>query len=384
MEALEVLDLIAGGETSRVQFKQNLTNTAQAAQEIVAFANTKGGILLIGVEDNTGDIKGLSFQDIQRVSRLLTTAANEHVKSPVSIETETVEVETGKRVLIAKIPEGINKPYKDKDGLVFIKNGPDKRKVTSNEELRRMLQWSESLYAEEQVLKHCSYADIDKRRFENFYETQYEEAIEDGDFVRLFENMRLGQNGHPNLAGALLFTHRPQKTITDFFITAIWFFGNELEEDNYQAADYLRGTLAEQFQQAKDFVKRALNKIPTAEGFNSPSKLEIPEIVLTELIINALIHRDYFIKDSIKLFIFQNRIEIISPGRLPNSLTVEQMKRGIRKKRNGILDSLAPYLLSYKGAGSGVLRALKAYSNIDFINDIEAEQLRVIIHRRKK
>ncbi len=103
-------------------------------------------------------------------------------------------------------------------------------------------------------------------------------------------------------------------------------------------------------------------------------------MVLVELLTNALIHRDYFIRDTIKLFVFQNRVEIISPGKLPNNLTLEQAKRGIRKKRNDILDSLAPELLQYKGAESGILRALKAHPHIEFVNDTEAEQFTAIIY----
>lgn len=380
MEALEVINLIAGGETSSVQFKLNVTNATSIAQEMVAFANTKGGYILIGVNDKTGEVDGLSFPDIQRINNLLSTAASEHVKSPISIETETVEVEPGKRVIVARIPEGYNKPYRDKDGLIFIKNGSDKRKVTSNEEIMRMLQHSGSMYAEEQTLTHCTYQDIDWEKFKAFYEGTYDEKLEP-DRERKFENLRLGRAGKPNLAGALLFTNNPQKTITGFFITAIWFWGNELEDNSYRASENIKGTLPEQFEQAKDFAMRALNKVQSGDTFNSPGRLEIPEIVLTELLTNALVHRDYFIKDTIKLFIYQNRIEIISPGKLPNNLTIEQMKKGIRKKRNDILDSLAPELMEYKGAGSGILRALHAHPNIDFINDTEAEQFKVIIHR---
>lgn len=380
MKAQEVLNLIAGGETSYVQFKKDVTNATSIAQEIVAFANTKGGRIIIGVNDKTGQVEGLTFQDIQRINNLLATAANDHVKNSINIETETVEVEMGKRVVIAQVPEGYSKPYKDKDALIFVKNGADKRKVTSNEELMRMLQSSASLYAEEQVLIHCTYQDIDWDRFKIFYEDFYSEEAEP-DIERKFENIRLGQEGKPNLAGALLFTNNPQKAIKGFFITAIWFWGNEIEADSFRASDYLRGTLAEQYKQAKDFVLRALHKIQSGEGFNSPGVLEVPEIVFTELLTNALVHRDYFVKDTIKLYIFNNRIEIISPGKLPNNLTIEQMKKGIRKKRNDILDSLSPSLLHYKGAGSGILRALRAYPHIDFINDTEAEQVRVVIHR---
>ncbi len=380
MDALAVLNLIAGGETSHVQFKLNVTNATSIAQEMVAFANSKGGVMLIGINDKTGEAEGLTFQDIQRINNLLTTAANDHVKSPIVIETETIAMASGKRIIAVRIPEGGNKPYKDKDGLIFVKNGSDKRKVTSNEELMRLLQTSGSFYAEEQILQHCTYADIDWDKFEQFYENTYQESAYP-DCEQKFENLRLGQEGRPNLAGALLFTNNPQKSITGFFITAIWFWGDELEADAYRSSEYIRGTLPEQFNLAKQFVLKALHRIPLADSFNSPSEVEIPEIVITELLTNALIHRDYFIKDTIKLYIFDNRIEITSPGKLPNNLTVDQMTRGIRKKRNDILDSLAPTLLQFKGAGSGILRALRAYREITFINDTEAEQFKAIIWR---
>ncbi len=238
------------------------------------------------------------------------------------------------------------------------------------------------MYAEEQILAHCTYQDINWDLFRDFYADAYGQASEP-DQERKFENLRLGKEGKPNLAGALLFTNNPQKAITGFFITAIWFWENEIEANDYRASEYIRGTLAQQYKQALDFSKRTLHRIQSGDSFNSPSILEVPEIVITELLINALIHRDYFIKDTIKLFIFENRIEIISPGKLPNNLTIEQIRMGIRKKRNDILDSLAPGLLSYKGAGSGILRALNAYPDIDFVNDAEAEQFKAIIYRPK-
>ena len=75
------------------------------------------------------------------------------------------------------------------------------------------------------------------------------------------------------------------------------------------------------------FILSKLQKVQAGQSFNSLGKSEIPEIVITELLVNALIHRNYFIHDSIKLFVFENRIEITSPGKLPNSLTEEQIKK---------------------------------------------------------
>ena len=144
MDQHQVINLITGGETSHVQFKENITNPLSAAQELVAFANTEGGQLIVGVADKTGIITGLVFADIQRISSLLVNAASEGVKPPLIIKTESIEV-NGRRVLIVTVPNGAYKPYKDKDGLIFVKNGPDKRKVTSNEEMARLLQFSGDL-----------------------------------------------------------------------------------------------------------------------------------------------------------------------------------------------------------------------------------------------
>ncbi|MEZ4827802.1 MAG: putative DNA binding domain-containing protein [Bacteroidia bacterium] len=381
MDAAELLRLIDNGETCTVQFKENVKNEHCIAQEMVAFSNTKGGKILIGVNDKTWGITGLSPDDLRRLTDLLVNAANEHVKSPIFIETETVDVD-GKKVIVVTIPEGVDKPYKDKDGIIFLKNGANKRKVTSNEELSRLLQSSGNLYAEERLIQHSSYHDLDWEKFQSFYEETYKEPCEKSHLERYMENLRLGSQGKLNLAGALLFTNKPQKTITGFFITAIWFWGNDPWENAYRSSENLYGTLSEQYRKGYDFVLSKLQKVQGEQSFNSIGKSEIPEIVIQELLANALIHRDYFIQDTIKLFVFENRIEIKSPGKLPNNLTESQIRRGIRKKRNNILDSFAPQLLNYRGAGSGILRSLEAWPHIDFINDIEAEQFTAIIHRK--
>ena len=142
--------------------------------------------------------------------------------------------------------------------------------------------------------------------------------------------------------------------------------------------------LDELYREGFDFIVSKLDSLQAGQSFNSIGKLEIPEIVITELLVNALIHRDYFINDSIKIFVFDNRIEIISPGKLPNSLTEEQVRRGVRRTRNTIIASFAPDILEYRGAGSGILRALQEYPSINFINDIEGEQFKVIIPRPEK
>lgn len=381
MNDTELKELIKKGETSTVQFKANVHNEQSIAQEMVAFANTKGGKILIGADDKTWNVTGLTTDDLRRLTNLLVNAADQHVKEPIFITTETVEVE-GKMVMVVTIPEGTAKPYKDKDGVIFLKNGANKRKVTSNEEISRLLQSSGYLYAEEKIIRYSSISDLDEEKFRNFYEGQYKETPDSKHSDKYLSNLRLGSEGKLNVAGALLFGKNLQKLTPQFFITAIWFWGNEITDVKYRSSENIYGTLDKLYHWGYDFILSKLHKIqPAGQSFNSLGVSEIPEVVITELLVNALIHRDYFINDSIKLYVFENRIEIISPGRLPNNLTEEQVKRGIRRTRNSIIASFAPYLMQYRGAGSGILRALNVYPDFDIKNEIENERVVVTIKR---
>jgi ATP-dependent DNA helicase RecG len=117
---------------------------------------------------------------------------------------------------------------------------------------------------------------------------------------------------------------------------------------------------------------RNLRKVQAGQGVNSPGLPEIPPSVFEELLVNALIHRDYLVNATIRLFIFDDRIEIISPGHLPNNLTVEKIRSGISNIRNPILVSYAAKgLLPYKGLGSGIKRALEDWPDISFTDDRE-------------
>ena len=137
------------------------------------------------------------------------------------------------------------------------------------------------------------------------------------------------------------------------------------------------------FDDALAFVMRNLHKVQAGRGVNAPGTPEIPEAVFEELLVNALVHRDYLVSASIRLFVFDNRIEIISPGHLPNNLTVEKIRAGNSNIRNPILVSyVAKGLLPYHGLGSGIKRALEKWSAIDFVDDHDGCLFTTIIHRR--
>ena len=127
---------------------------------------------------------------------------------------------------------------------------------------------------------------------------------------------------------------------------------------------------------------RNLHKVQAGRGVNAPGRPEIPESVFEELLVNALVHRDYLVNAPIRLFIFDNRIEIISPGHLPNNLTVEKIRNGNSNIRNPILVSyVAKGLLPYHGLGSGIKRALEQWPQIEFADDHDGCLFRVTVTR---
>jgi len=384
MEALDLQDLIQGGESSTVQFKRTVTDAHAISQEIVAFANAKGGYIVIGVEDSTGDITGLTYREIQSVNNLLSNAATNNVIPQIKLFTETVGLQNGKKVVVVRIEEGDNKPYKDRNGAIWDKNGSDKRRVTSNEEIARLLQSSKYMYADEMQVKGSTVSDIDNELFNVFLKTKYRSSPDiPGIPVNiLLQNLNLADDDTLTLAGLLLFSNRRQKYRPQFSVQCVSVGGTDITGNSFfDNEPAFEGALKNVFDQSIAFVERSIRKIPSGTSFNSLPVWEIPYEVFEELIVNALIHRDYFINSTVKVFIFSNRIEIVNPGVLPNSLTVANIMNGISIQRNPVLQSLGQYILPYKGIGTGISRALSNYAHIDFINNAKKNEFRAIIKR---
>lgn len=380
MQQSELLELIDKGEDSRTQFKKDITNATQLAQEMVAFSNTKGGFIIVGVDDS-GNVAGLDSSDIRRLNQLISNSANENVKPSITPLSEIVKI-GDKKILVLGIKEGVNKPYCTNEGVYFTKVGSDKRKI-SQEELLRLFQESGKLYADEMIVHDSSANDIDKELFYTFYEKQYGENIETSGLPleNILENLNLARETKLNLAGLLLFGKNPQRYEPVFLIKAVCFFGNEMGGTQYRDSEDIDGNLSKQYRNGMAFLLRNLKKIQKGKNFNTPGVLEVSEIALQEILVNALIHRDYFIGAPIRILIFDNRIEIDNPGKLPNSLTIENMKSGISCIRNRIIASYAFKMLPYRGLGSGIIRALKDEPNIEFINNTSTERFKVIIRR---
>lgn len=382
MEALELLDIINAGETSKVQFKRELKSKQadDIVAEMVAMSNYEGGIILLGVENKSGNIFGLNFEEIESANNYLFNWASNNIKPAIIIYTETINANT-KNVLAVTIPRGIDKPYCDNNMVYWMKSAANKRKVAPSE-LKRLYQSAGKLYAERQTIENSSIDDVDFDLFKKFFSDRNKEEITKGDLKRIMQNLRLFENDKLTLAGAILFGNKNSVILPEFCISAVWFFGNDISSDSYRDSKNISGNISEQFQEASEFVLRSLKQVQGDNSFNSPGLLEIPKMVFEEIIVNALVHRDYFINDSIKLLVFDNRIEIKSPGKLPNNMTINDVINGLqRRTRNAVLTSLVNDIIPYKVIGSGVLRALKAYPHIKFENIIDAEYFKVTIYR---
>jgi len=380
-----IKELIGKGETSTVQFKVNVTNEQSIAHEMVAFSNAKGGTILIGVDDKTWDIIGLSDDDIRRLTNLLVNAANENIKPPVFIETETAIVDD-KKIMIVIISEGNDKPYKDKDGIIFLKNGANKRKVTSNEEILRLLSKGKNLFPDELPVTQAGIEDINKEKFDDYFLREFKVEYEKLglSYEEALKAKRVIKDGKITLAGFLFFGKKPQNIKPAFCIKAVAFYGNSLGGSEYRDSRDLTGTIPVLYDEGMAFFKRNLLHTQQGQNFNSQGILEISEIALQELLENALIHRNYIKNAPIRLMVFDNRIEMVSPGSLPNSLTVEELRYGNPVVRNNLMVSYALHTLPYRGLGSGIKRAFEHQPNLELINDSEGEQFKVIIPRPKK
>jgi predicted HTH transcriptional regulator len=386
MDAGELREIISLGETSKVQFKEALPVPESLSREMVAMANSLGGMILLGVQDKTGLITGLSPEQIEYADRKIAEYAD-NLKPPIYVSTEVVKIEepdTPKYVFITHIDKGINRPYKTTQGEIYVKQGSNKRLLTDNAEIARLFQQSANLQADEMEVYGTTIDDIDERLFTAYFKTEFGQTFQEKQLT-LAEALRAKKvlrNNQLTLAGLLFFGREPQTIKPAFTIKAVSFFGNDISGTQYRdkPGDFL-GTIPELFKQGMVYLKSSLRWQQRGQDFNSIGILEISEIALQEILQNALIHRDYFKNSPVRLLVFDNRVEIISPGKLPNSLTVDEVKYGNPVIRNNQIAAFSAHTLPYSGLGSGLRRAFENQPDIELINDVEGEQFIVKIPR---
>jgi len=386
MNAIELLDIINTGETSKVQFKEKMSHPDSIAGEMIAMSNSMGGMILFGVKDKTGEIIGLSYEEIHRYSQNIGNYATNNIVPGIYIKTEIVSVDSNgeKKILIVYIDEGINKPYKDLNRDVWVKQSSDKRRVTDNAEMLRIFQQGSHLLADEMEVYDTSIEDINQELFRDYFSKEFQATIEEKglSFEQALKVKKVLRNDKLTLAGVLFFGKEPQTIKPGFCIKVVSFFGNSLGGNDYRSKpEDLIGTIPELFKKGMNFLESNLRYMQKGQNFNFIGILEISKNALVEILVNALIHRDYLKNAPTRIMIFDNSVEIISPGKLPNSLTVEEAMFGNPVIRNPQLVKFSFHTMPFSGIGTGLIRALKEQPDIEFINDVDGEQFIVKIPR---
>ena len=377
-------DLCLCGETTKVQFKEAFTSQKEIAKEMIAFANTKGGVILFGVEDKCGKLVGLSYDDIQVISRELGNAANEQVRPTIYIETEVVLVDE-KHFLICSVEEGKNKPYKNLNGEIWVKQGADKRRITENSEILALFQDSGSYQPDAAGVNGTTFNDLDRYAIDEYLQKVYATTLDGfgGKAEQVLKNIHiLNHHGVPTLAGYLFFGKHPEYNCPTCMVKAVSFFGNDLAGTQYRDSKEILGNMPQLYDKSMAFLKANLHNVQEeGASFNTLGKLEIAEEVLEEVVQNALVHRDLLRPAPIRLFVFDNRVEVISPGALAGGLTEEDIRNGKTYQRNPYMSTFATNALYYKGIGSGIVRILAEYPGIRLENDVNGKEFKVTIPR---
>ena len=406
----EIFKLRDTAEQTRVQFKERVTrdNKYDVSCEMVAQSNYHGGMIVVGIDDKTGRINPLSFQEVQETTNLLGNLASEGVVPQILIDTEVVAVDGG-NLVVATIKEGLNKPYHDSKGIVWVKQSSDKRRVFDNAELAEMMSQCGSFAPDETAVNDFTLQDLDEQVVKKYLLNRFSVVMEKSgvsevnlrdytvdQMVRmviggmslegLLRNLRfIRPDGKMTVAAVLLFGKYPQRWLPAYTTKCISYVGNSVGgtvfRDKVRDED-MEGCLLHQYDTIMKFFTRNLRNVQVEPEFNSLGKLEIPIAALVEFTVNALVHRSLNWKAPIRVFIFDDRVEIHSPGELPNGLTVEDIMKGTSMPRNEFLFTNANYLLPYTGAGTGIIRAMEEKPDVTFENYETAHEFVTIIKRK--
>ena len=359
MTPTELARLIDGGEDSTLEFKRDDVRNHDLAKELVAFLNLEGGTVLLGV----GDDGGITGTSRERLEEWVTEVCRAKVLPPIipllSWTRNLGMDESPKDVLAVRVPQGPDKPYAlahNNRKTYYVRVGSTSREA-SREELERLFQASGRLRYGMKPTPGAGLDSFDKRRLRDYFTRIAGADAPADDDVRgwetLLRNLELmtASNGSivATIDGQLLFGSDPARFVRQSGIRAVCYAGTTPDYATRTDED-LRGALTPLGQadgrlietglveQAWDFMRRNTQPSSRIERGRRIDGWEYPEAVFREAMVNALVHRDYSIAGTdILLAVYADRLEIESPGRLPNTVTVAAMKSGMRYARNQTL-----------------------------------------------
>ncbi|MCI5165774.1 MAG: transcriptional regulator [Candidatus Electrothrix sp. GM3_4] len=370
----ELQEIITNGESSGVEFKRDHIRPEQLAKEIVAMANFQGGKVLLGVEDD-GSVSGLQRDDTEE---WVMHVIRDKIHPLILPYYESVQLDDGKRVAILSFPQGISKPYvvRDKgEEKIYIRIGSTSQLATREQQMR-LFEIGGMLHTELLPVPRTDISCLDLVRLENYLRDIINDpeipATQDDWETRLTRLGFLTQAGEAlscTVAGLVLFGFHPRRYLKQAGIRVFTFAG---EDKEYKALldEIMDGPLTGRWINRDGHLELAdsglldrviplITPFITEEGSEVTEQLrrekfrKYPLEAVREVIVNALAHRDWTRFVDIEIGIYSDRLEVISPGALPNSMTVDKMIAGQRSPRNTIImEVLRDYkYVDYRGMG---------------------------------
>ena len=341
------------GEDSTIEFKRELPRRDSLADEIAAFANARGGVILIGVDDH-GDIVGLDQHNLDQTEKTVVEICRDSIEPQVSIFTEKLQLD-GKILLKIDVPRSLF-VHKSPGGYL-ARQGSSKR-VMPTDQLARLLQsrsQARIISFDEQVVPNTTRDTLLK----DFYLRFIREGAPEDEVEDLLQKRRLLVRDGPvyraSVAGLLMCNDRPDDYLYNSFIQAVFYRG-KIKDANYQidAKDF-KGPLDRQVMDAYKFVER-YNQVSARKDLGRREQPQFSMRAVFEALVNAVVHRDYSRTASkIRLFMFADRLELSSPGALANTLTVERLRYG-QATRNELLARLLSEITVEDNVGRQVAR----------------------------
>lgn len=354
MTTQEILELISQGESQTLEFKRQEENNKDFAKVFVAFANTQGGSVLVGIDDN-GNILGTTDKD--KLMLRLNDIAYNHCQPPVSIFIES-HVLDNKEILKVIVMPGLQKPYKV-GGITYIRANNQVRATTREEEIR-LYQSSYSIFYDEIPVSQADISVLNIDLFEIFLRKYIEIETTEEEIINYLKNFHLiTKEKIPTVTGILFFGNDPQRFLPHAKIVCAAFHENDISAEPYDKKEMI-GTIPSVLEDIERFFKIHLLEKHSIKDFEPETYQEIPLTALRELVVNSIAHRDYTISAPNRILIFSNRIEIHSVGVLPNTVNIESVKvGGSHVLRNPTIYNILVKMKMVTDLGSGIRRAIK-------------------------
>ncbi len=327
--------LIAQGENSGLEFKSVKVSIDKIAKEFVAFSNSQGGILLLGVEDN-GDITGVQESN-KNYEEWITNIARNNVNPPIDIEIERIDYQT-KIVYKIEIPKGKDKPYQTYQHQFLIRIGSTNR-IATQAELMRLFQQSGAFHYDQIAVDRTSIKDLNLNKIDQYFDNYQIDFLQEENPESILINTDIfTESGQATIAGLLIFGINPQRYLHNASISFAHFAGTDITEQLIDK-QVITGTIDFQIDTTLAIIKNNILNPSIIKGAKRVNTNFIyPDKVFRELLVNACVHRNYAISGSrIRVFMYEDRIEFISPGRLPNSVSIEKIKLGVSYALNPII-----------------------------------------------